>query len=446
MAVAYVSSSTAQANLNSTSSLSLTAPSTITDGNLLICAINTPTVANGGPTPSLPAGFTAFPSSPFTGGTGVVLTVGWKVASSESGPYSIGLSGSTGANVAALMLNYSGAEVANSGFVGAGSATSLAVAGTTGIDTGGVSVMIGGAAPDSSTSSLTVTLPSTSRVASFYAHSGVDWGQALAASESSATASGNMTVGTLSELGEITIVLNPPNTTGPWTYSSTGTWIAPAGVTAVKVECWGGGGAGGGGSVSGAAGGGGAGGSYARVNSLSVTPGNSYTVTVGAGGQKDTTPSANGATHPGSDSWFSTSGTVIAKGGAGGGDRSTSGAGTAGAGSSTGCIGDQVYAGGSGAAGVSASIGGGGGGAAGPSAVGGNASGSTAGTGNSPGADGTAGRSAANATDASAPGGGGGGARATSTTDRLGGNGGAGQVLITNVTPTGSNSVGILIC
>ena len=65
------------------------------------------------------------------------------------------------------------------------------------------------------------------------------------------------------------------------TFTTTGTFTVPAGVTSITIEAWGGGGTGGGalGNPSGA--GGGAGGAYVRNNSLSVTPGASYAVTVG---------------------------------------------------------------------------------------------------------------------------------------------------------------------
>ena len=62
--------------------------------------------------------------------------------------------------------------------------------------------------------------------------------------------------------------------TTPGTYS----WTAPAGVTSVCVVCVGGGGSGGAGYYVG----GGAGGGLAYKNNISVTPGSSYTVVVGA--------------------------------------------------------------------------------------------------------------------------------------------------------------------
>ena len=67
------------------------------------------------------------------------------------------------------------------------------------------------------------------------------------------------------------------------TFSSSTTWNAPTGVTSVTVECWGGGGGGGRATGNPATGGGGAGGSYA-LKQVSVTPGNTYTITVGTGG------------------------------------------------------------------------------------------------------------------------------------------------------------------
>ena len=69
-----------------------------------------------------------------------------------------------------------------------------------------------------------------------------------------------------------------------YTTAGTYTWVAPAGVTSVSVVAVGGGGAGGIGSSAIRDGGGGGGGALAYKNSISVTPGTSYTVVVGAGG------------------------------------------------------------------------------------------------------------------------------------------------------------------
>jgi len=98
------------------------------------------------------------------------------------------------------------------------------------------------------------------------------------------------------------------------TYTASTTWTAPAGVTSVDVEVWGGGGAGGGQNLSSDGGGGGGGGAYSKVINVAVTPGNTYTVTVGTGG----VGVAGGTGGSGGDSYFINAATVMAKGGAGG--------------------------------------------------------------------------------------------------------------------------------
>jgi len=153
------------------------------------------------------------------------------------------------------------------------------------------------------------------------------------------------------------------------TFTTSGTFTVPAGVTQVTVECWGGGGGGGNTSHSGngtSRGGGGAGGAYAK-KVIGITPGN-YTVTVGSGGT---------GSNAGNDSWFVSTTTVIAKGGASGNVGSKSD-GLGGLGTSSGSIGDIVYSGGNGGNASSSGSGGGGGGA-GSSGIGKNASGNTAG-------------------------------------------------------------------
>lgn len=147
-----------------------------------------------------------------------------------------------------------------------------------------------------------------------------------------------------------------------FTYTSSGTWTAPAGVTSILVQCWGGGG--GGRNGNGAGGRGGGGGAYSE-KIVSVTPGNSYTVTVGNGG---------GANTDGGDSWFDSTGTVLAKGGQAG---QAAAGGTGGQASSG--VGTTKYSGGNG---VNADAGGGGGGA-GTTANGSNGSGSSGGSGGS---------------------------------------------------------------
>ena len=248
---------------------------------------------------------------------------------------------------------------------------------------------------------------------------------------------------------------------------TTGTsWQVPPGITSITIECWGGGGAGGGvngpssGTLRGYAGGG-AGGAYARLNTLSVTPGNYITYQIGAGGAASGT---TGQAGNGGDTWFSSSGTVLAKGGVGAPTISvgTTGypvSGSGGAGTISGSIGDQRWAGGSGRAGDTTYEKSGGGG----SSAGSNGNGNSA-TQNitfpyaSPGGtaptDGGAGASGTSAGTASSPGysanaisygGAGGGAAATNTTGlRAGGSGAGGKIVITHATIYYSKSTGAL--
>ena len=110
----------------------------------------------------------------------------------------------------------------------------------------------------------------------------------------------------------------------PGTYS----WTAPAGITSVCVVCVGGGGRG---SVKAQYTGstllaGGGGGGLGWKNNISVTPGQSYTVVVGAGSPTVSYPSntpPTAPTIPAQDSYFISTSTV--KGGAGGNSTLTSG-------------------------------------------------------------------------------------------------------------------------
>lgn len=215
-------------------------------------------------------------------------------------------------------------------------------------------------------------------------------------------------------------------------FDKNGTFVVPSGVTQITVQAWGGGGGGGGrGTTSNGGAGGGGGGAYARVT-LSVTPGQSFTVTVGARGAGGAAGDNNGTA--GGDTWFGSTATLLARGGAGG-VGGVSGAGGAGGSAAT-SVGDVTYAGGAGAAGT-ASASGGGGGAAGDAAAGGNASGTTGGTGGtSGGASGANGRTDNGAgNNAFAPGAGGSGARRASSGGPFAGGAGArGKVVITGVT------------
>lgn len=218
-------------------------------------------------------------------------------------------------------------------------------------------------------------------------------------------------------------------------------WYCPSGVESVVVECWGGGGAGGGivtDNVAGG-GGGGAGGQYAK-KTVNVVSGTAYNIRIGGGGVGTTGNGGNGG-----DTFFGDN-IVVAKGGAGGKSYENGGAG--GIGSTSGGIGDVVYKGGNGGVfhldennSPTTAEGGGGAGATGD---GGNALGSswpnpgglgrgveyTSYTGN-----GAYGMFASTNGYSGYPAGGGGGGGGNTfnfyTTDRIGGNGGAGFLRLT---------------
>jgi hypothetical protein len=216
-----------------------------------------------------------------------------------------------------------------------------------------------------------------------------------------------------------TVVVNP---TSPWT--------VPAGVTSIKVEVWG---AGGGGGTGGGAGGGGGGGAY-NVATFPVTPGHTFTITVGTGGSSG---NAGGAT-----SVTGVDGSVSANGGGAGGNASfdfgsfswiNGGAGSAATGNHNG-----------GAGGASSGNGAGGGGGAGNNGDGTNGSNTSNGTGGAGnpnnstyiGGNGGAFRNTnGTGNNGITPGGGGGGGRGSSGfpsfTPFAGGTGGNGQVVIT---------------
>jgi hypothetical protein len=199
------------------------------------------------------------------------------------------------------------------------------------------------------------------------------------------------------------------------TFSTAGTttWTCPEGITAVRVECWGGGGSGGtGNSVNYCNGGGG--GAYAQ-RTLPVTPGVSYTVVVGNGGAG---VGQYNRGNTGGDSWFGSSTTVLAKGGFFG-DTGGSGGWLANAqkgGSAANSIGTVKWSGGDGGVAVS----GGGGSSAGRLQAGTSGSGSTGGIAPTGGGNGGNGGAAG-----VAPGGGSGGNVGSSA------NGATGRVVIT---------------
>jgi hypothetical protein len=228
------------------------------------------------------------------------------------------------------------------------------------------------------------------------------------------------------------------------TFTTSGTFTVPAGVTNVTVEAWGGGGAGGGcTTLNRSTGGGGGGGTYTKNTSITVTPGASIAVTIGSGGTG--VSAANG--NPGGTSTFASTIPVTAIGGNGGNvNDATTPLNGLGATFATG----MTYNGGAGGLGNATSetsgTSGGGGGGAGSTGSGAapttgiNAGiGGTGGGGNGAAGNGGLGNGAA-ATSLS--GGGSGGCNDTTGLVRIGGNGFRGQVIITWIPPREINIQG----
>ncbi|MHC1707865.1 MAG: DUF2341 domain-containing protein [Bacteroidales bacterium] len=219
----------------------------------------------------------------------------------------------------------------------------------------------------------------------------------------------------------------------PSTYTSSGYFIVPDGVSSVKVECWGGGGRGGNTAGDGASGGGG-GGAYSE-SEPTVSSGGVYVITVGNG---------SSSTAPGGDSWFSPNtlgnAVVLAKGG-NSVDVNTNGASGGDEGSG---IGTNKNSGGNGADayfGSGTDYGGGGGSSAGTTEDGYYRNlttvTNTGGTAPAGGGDGGDGRYSTDGSGSigSPPGGGGGGALRNGGTNYSGGNGAQGQITITCIPP-----------
>jgi hypothetical protein len=229
----------------------------------------------------------------------------------------------------------------------------------------------------------------------------------------------------------------PPLTVVSFTTTETTTWTAPAGVSSVEYLVVGGGAGGGTGYDSG--GGGGGGGGMVLTGILAVIPGETYTVTVGAGGAGGPDERINISGNPGSDSVFAT--VTALGGGAGQGSRTfTPTARFTGGAAQVNAIAAPLGGGGGGGGGA----GGGGGGAGG--AGGTSVSASSAGTGGAGvassitgssvtyGAGGRGGTANVNNNDGAAgdnnTGTGGGAGSATGSNSGAGGNGGSGIVVL----------------
>jgi hypothetical protein len=226
------------------------------------------------------------------------------------------------------------------------------------------------------------------------------------------------------------------------TYTTSSSWVVPPCVTSITVRVWGGGGAGGGARSTDRNGGGGGGGAYC-TKVETVTPGETITITVGAGGVG---VSANTGGAGGFSQVLHATGSVVfcrAAGGAGGqmGANSTS----AGAGGAGGAIVNNIpagtgFRGGNGGASdpnTALDRSGGGGGGAGSGSNGGDGAIITAGIAGSPGGGaggngiGTSSSAGANGSPGVILGGGGGGSTCFSGSARSGAAGARGQVTIT---------------
>jgi hypothetical protein len=208
------------------------------------------------------------------------------------------------------------------------------------------------------------------------------------------------------------------------TFTTSGTWNVPAGVSSAVFEAWGGGG-GGAGTSSSIGGSGGSGGDYAKISKSSLSTGTAYTVTVGSAGVGTTT----GCGGIGGDSFVQTASADVV--------RAVGETGGVNAGNNCapplfGDVGTTIHVGGAGSVGVSGASGAGGGGA-GSGGTGGNASGTTPGTGTATnGGSGGAGiTSRGTGNIGNNYGGGGGGGFWTSGPARSGGDGAQGLVTVT---------------
>ncbi len=223
-------------------------------------------------------------------------------------------------------------------------------------------------------------------------------------------------------------------------FTTSGSWKVPAGVTEITIECIGGGGAGGyvhGKGVLFQLSGGGGGGAYAK-KVVSVSGGQTVSVVVGAGGHAWAT---DGNQVHGGDSYATVGGSIVVRAAGGKTVKGENTTGGAAGGAIADCIGDTKYAGGKGGNGEAAALWfqepGGGGGAAGSSGNGKNGATNAGGAATSnyggKGADPKViigkGNTGGNY------GGGGSGAECTGIGGEYGGDGANGYVIITYMTP-----------
>ena len=106
------------------------------------------------------------------------------------------------------------------------------------------------------------------------------------------------------------------------TFTNSGTWTVPAGVTIIRGRIWAGGGGGGGAANTTYTGTGGGGGEYVE-QSATVTPGQVLTITVGGGGAGGAAAGAGTAAGNGGNGGASSIGAIMSAAGGGGGGGAT---------------------------------------------------------------------------------------------------------------------------
>ena len=224
------------------------------------------------------------------------------------------------------------------------------------------------------------------------------------------------------------------------TFTTSGNWVCPQGVTSITVEAYGPGGGGGfGGTSNKYGGGGGGGGAYTKTISVPVTPGTSYPITLGNIGAAGTSGAPNGGNATATTATFDISTTVTANGGSGG--LSYANGRTGGNGGNGG-----TWNGGNGGTGTTGGSGGGGG-AAGTTSAGGNGAMPTKGnkgTGGTIAGDGAAGSTSNTAAGTSGSSYGGGGSGGTKASN--GGAGAPGYMVITFTCPTANAGLDQSVC
>jgi hypothetical protein len=418
----------ATSGTTSNTSLTINKPSGVVEGDLMIVNI---CQANSNNNPTL-SGWTLIAGA--NQGNYRYTAIMYKVATaSEGASYTFTLGTGTDAAVGSIIA-FSGVDPSSpfdvaTGTLSTGAGTTATATGITPITNNAAIVFIGGSF-NTSWGGWSGTTPSFTEIMEFNDGGNLSvaaaWGILPTAG---ATGNKNVTLGENAYYGVMLLALREA-ISSPYAFSVPGasTFIVPEGVTCIQVEAWGGGGGGSTITNNNRRGGGGGGGAYAQ-SILTVIPNTNYTVQVGQGGN---------ASSVGGSSTFSHANPVNAAGGSGGVNNNTGGGPGGTVASSSG---DIRYAGGAGADGGGTWSGGGGGGA-GSTGIGQDANNQTPGGETALyGGEGGAGRNTnGNGYDGYNFGGGGSGARRGNTGTTVGGAGAPGQIIITWIGLTKTNT------